>query len=379
MQLYVKTYKKQANTLIFCKKNIMKRGELLVINVMIADDDYNARTGLADMIDWDSLDAKVVAVAEDGEQAVNLLRTTPDVDLIILDICMPYQDGLSVAKFIRDNEYETEIILLSAHAEFEYAREALKYDIREYIIKPINRAKLDQLTDVIKSVSMRKSDAINWRRLLHGKELQQSIRSACRSGDEDEFGKLLDIEDIFSNVSIRRHKEYYLVMLSLMREFCQGTDVDSMDEKCIERFHELADIHSMKQYMTDMFNNIIYKDRHDSSKQSSGNIVLNVKKFIEDNISSPDIHSSAVADHFNLSVDHISRLFKGAGDTSLSDYIINTKIDKAKELIENTDHSIRQIAQMLGYSDPNYFVRVFKKRTGVTPTEYRTKAKETPG
>ena len=168
MQLYVKTYKKQANTLIFCKKNIMKRGELLVINVMIADDDHNARSGLVDMIDWNGLNARVVAVAEDGEQAVNLLRTTPDVDLIILDICMPYLDGLSVAKFIRDIEYETEIILLSAHAEFEYAREALKYDIREYIIKPINRAKLDQLSDVIKKVSSRKTDDISWSRLLHG-------------------------------------------------------------------------------------------------------------------------------------------------------------------------------------------------------------------
>lgn len=346
---------------------------------MIADDDHNARTGLVDMIDWDSLDARIVAVAEDGEQAVNLLRNTPDIDLIILDICMPYLDGLSVAKFIRENEYEIEIILLSAHAEFEYAREALKYDIREYIIKPVNRAKLEQLADVIKKVSLRKSNDINWRRFLHGKELQQSVRNACQSGNAEEFCKILDVELFFPKVSIKRHKEYYLVVLSLMREFCQGFGADVMDEKCIENFHELTDCKSMKEYINGIFADIVSTYRHDSSKQSSGNIVLNVKKFIEDNISSPDIHSSAVADHFNLSVDHISRLFKSAGDTSLSDYIINTKIDKAKELIENTDHSIRQIAQMLGYSDPNYFVRVFKKRTGVTPTEYRTKAKETPG
>lgn len=347
-----------------------------MINVIIADDDYNARAGLLDMIAWEELGANVVAAVEDGEQVVQLLRQYSNVDLIILDICMPYMDGLSVAKYIRENEYETEIVLLSAHAEFDYAREALKYNIMEYIIKPINRTKLNQLSHAIKSVSEEKKEKIRWRLYLHGTELQERVKNALRHNDMQEVDSILNIETDFPQLNAKKYKDYYTVLLRLMREYYKGSNKDTkVWESRMKLFCEISDTKTMKDFLHETFEALMFADGQ-ASGRSSVSIVTIARQYIDNNILSSDISSYSVASHLNLSVDHLSRLFKAAGENSLSDYIIKSKIDKAKNIISESSYSIRQVAQILGYTDPNYFVKIFKKKTGVTPTEFRLKTKE---
>lgn len=347
-----------------------------MINVIIADDDYNARAGLLDMIAWEEIGANVVAAAEDGEQVVQLLSQYPNVDLIILDICMPYMDGLSVAKHIRENEYETEIVLLSAHAEFDYAREALKYGIREYIIKPINRSKLNQLSEIVKTVSKEKEETVRWRMYLHGTELQENVKNAVRHKDSNAAKKVLDIEQRFGFLSVSRIKEYCSVVFGYMREYFNGSSKDAeLIENRIKLFCQISDAKAMKNCLEEAIEFLLTFDDKDSGRSSAG-IVVAAKQYIDANILSSDMCSSNVAGHLNLSVDHLSRLFRSVGEDSLSDYIIKSKMDKAKSFITGTTYSIRQVAKILGYTDPNYFVKIFKKKIGVTPTEYRTLSKK---
>lgn len=347
-----------------------------MINVIIADDDYNARTGLTEMIDWSKLGANVIAAVEDGEQVIELMGQCSNVDLIILDICMPHMDGLSVAKYIRENECETEIILLSAHAEFEYAREALRYNVREYITKPINRTKLNQLTKAIEAVAVEKGQSISWRLYLHGAELREQVTSALRHRNSNALVEMFDIEQKFTHLGVKDIKEYFLVLLGHIREYYKSADKDTeFWEKCIKLFYEISEVKAMKTFLKESIESVMLGDGQNDGKSGTG-IVTIAKEYINSNILSPDLHSYSVASHLNLSVDHLSRLFKAAGESSLSDYIIEAKLNKAKDIITSSTHSIRQVAQILGYTDPNYFVRVFKKKTGVTPTEFRTGAKE---
>ena len=53
------------------------------------------------------------------------------------------------------------------------------------------------------------------------------------------------------------------------------------------------------------------------------------------------------------------------------EYLTGLRMDKAKELLTSTEYSMKEICSMVGYADPNYFSRIFKKNTGVTPTEYK--------
>jgi len=346
-----------------------------MINVVIADDDYNARTGLAEMIDWQSLDANLVAVVEDGEKVAELIDKCPNIDLLILDICMPHMDGLAVANLVRRRELRTEIILLSAHAEFEYAREALKYGVREYITKPISRTKLESLKETIKNVASQKQHSINWKLYLHGTELRDKIEGAIRSKDVTALKALINVERTFPNVSAKEYKEFCISFFGYMRECFKSSDKDSeIWKKHMEFSRNISDTEAIKKFLNDSIDSAFTVSGLEGSS-SAASIVNLAKEYIRLNITSPDLHSQSVANHLNLSVDHISRLFKSMGDASLSDYIINAKIEKAKEIISGTTYSIRQVAQVLGYSDPNYFVRIFKKKTGVTPTEFRIGSK----
>ena len=209
---------KLKNLIVAKSVYLIERRALLVINVVIADDDYIVRTGLLDMIPWEKLGANVVAALENGEQVIKLLEENPNIDLMILDIRMPILDGLSVAKHVREHGYEAEIVLLSAHAEFSYACDALKYDIREYLLKPISRAKLNKLSEVIQSVSEEKDDDIRWRLYLRDKSLQEEVKNILSRQDMEALDTLLDTESRFGQVSVKKLKEYGAVLLG-MRQF----------------------------------------------------------------------------------------------------------------------------------------------------------------
>ena len=80
------------------------------------------------------------------------------------------------------------------------------------------------------------------------------------------------------------------------------------------------------------------------------------------------------AEHSHISEEHLSRLFRKEVGTTLTTYIGDLRTQKAAELLKTTQLSISEIAMYVGYSDSNYFVKVFKKRYGMTPSAYRLSA-----
>lgn len=84
------------------------------------------------------------------------------------------------------------------------------------------------------------------------------------------------------------------------------------------------------------------------------------------------ISLQSVADNFYISPYYLSHLLREQRNISLMQYIIQLRISEAQMLLRDTDYPIRQIAQMTGYQNFNYFFNVFKKKTGTTPTAYRS-------
>ena len=78
-----------------------------------------------------------------------------------------------------------------------------------------------------------------------------------------------------------------------------------------------------------------------------------------------------LADYVHLSPNYLSNLFKKEVGYRLSDYMNELRIEKAKYLLLNTRERSHEIASELGFSDPAYFCKVFKKSTGLSPAEYR--------
>ena len=101
--------------------------------------------------------------------------------------------------------------------------------------------------------------------------------------------------------------------------------------------------------------------------------------FIETNYTNPLLNVEDVASYAELSVNYLRTMFKAAVGKSPSDYLVDTRINKAKELLETTNYSTIEIATAVGYYNHRYFYSVFKSKTGTTPTEYRTRFKKGEG
>ena len=102
--------------------------------VMVADDEIYMLEAMEKLIDWKKLDCQLVYKAQNGQELLEYMkRDVPDI--IITDIKMPLVSGIEVAQYVYDHMLPTKVIILSAYADFEYAQEAIQYDVCGYIVK----------------------------------------------------------------------------------------------------------------------------------------------------------------------------------------------------------------------------------------------------
>ena len=117
-------------------------------SLVIAEDEKMMRESLSNLVDWASLGFTMEATFADGAQLIEYLRThIPDV--VLTDIQMIRVDGMEVARFIHEHNLPTCVILLTGHRNFEYARSAIEYRVKHYLLNPIT---IPQLKAVFQKV-----------------------------------------------------------------------------------------------------------------------------------------------------------------------------------------------------------------------------------
>lgn len=102
--------------------------------VMAADDEMYIQEALTKLISWEKMGCVLQSISSNGKELLEKMETEHP-DIVITDIRMPLVDGLEVCKYISENAPETQVIILSAYSDFEYARTALRYNACEYVLK----------------------------------------------------------------------------------------------------------------------------------------------------------------------------------------------------------------------------------------------------
>ena len=113
-----------------------------------------------------------------------------------------------------------------------------------------------------------------------------------------------------------------------------------------------------------------YADTETKGSNTEGVIPM-VLEYVNRNYSK-DISLKDVAKSVNLSYNYLSKVFKEEIGKSFIDYLTELRMEKSMKLLSNRSLSIKEICQQIGYNDPNYYCKAFKKLTGKTPTEYRS-------
>jgi len=112
---------------------------------MIADDEMYMLEAMEKLINWEKMDCQLVYKAQNGKELIDQMKAEIP-DIVITDIKMPLISGIEVAQYVYENMLPTKVIILSAYADFEYAQEAIAYDVCGYIIKT---AAIEMLPDMI--------------------------------------------------------------------------------------------------------------------------------------------------------------------------------------------------------------------------------------
>jgi len=108
-----------------------------------------------------------------------------------------------------------------------------------------------------------------------------------------------------------------------------------------------------------------------SKENQSTSSIERAKAYIDNNYSNKDLSLDEVSREVDISPYYFSKLFKEETGENFIEYLTNLRLNKAKALLNDSNYSMKQICMEIGYADPNYFSRTFKKNFGVTPTEYK--------
>lgn len=110
--------------------------------VLLVEDEIYARQGLRNLIHWERFGYEVSEEADNGEEALGIIADTKP-DLVITDIRMPVLDGLGLIRSVRESgNQDTKFIIISGYGDFKYAQQAIKFGVKDFILKPIDETEL---------------------------------------------------------------------------------------------------------------------------------------------------------------------------------------------------------------------------------------------
>ena len=173
--------------------------------IMLVDDEEEVRKAIIRKIAWEQLGFVMVGDAENGEDALEKLEQL-EPDVVMTDIRMPYMDGLTLSARIRDKYPSLKILIFSGYDDFEYAKQAIKLNVTEYILKPVNG---EELTQILNRIRISLDEEIEQRRNITA--LQKSY-----------LGSLPILRELFLNDLVRRTTDIDTVVPKL-REY--GIDI----------------------------------------------------------------------------------------------------------------------------------------------------------
>lgn len=254
------------------------------------------------------------------------------------------------------------------------------YDITDIRIKNSEQKNITyEIRDNKLTIKSGNLYANNARSLLIEKDIIKKIKSGDVDGLIDGASKIPAVSSGHLASHLIRHQKNFFIKLEIIASRAAieaGLDLDevaAIEEMYIIKCESLENIDKIKNLQYHML--LDYANRVKKHNQYNGNnyqIINKISKYIRNHISEP-IKTSDIANYLGKSRVTITTEFKNKTGLNLSDFINLKKIQEAEELLYETNNSLVSISNFLGFSSQSHFCKVFKKITGMTPTEYREK------
>lgn len=397
--------------------------------LLIADDERTIREGIKSSIDWTSLEVSEIETASDGKEAYEcIIKSSPDI--AIVDIVMPEMSGIDLIAKAKSLGNCPEFIILSGFGEFELAQEAIRYDVSSYLLKPCSKEEIE--------IAVKKAAAKLKEQILTQKEnsklheditslipaaKEQSLRNILHRGNDEDVSLFLKLfipksdlfqilvikaddnvranriaESVLTTCNIWYHssdfKDYTLVIFGISNpndgaalteeicEYCKANDL-TKTRYLLSKIGYSNEIPLLFESIQDVLSNLTLLNENEiffTSDIKYSQAVRSLISYARKNLSKPDLNLNYIANEVVfMNPDYLGKLFKKECNSKFSDYIIYLRIEHAiKLLVSSPDLKVYQIAEKAGFgTNFAYFSQVFKKQTGMLPSEYRIKHSKT--
>lgn len=342
-----------------------------MFNIVIVEDEPIELESLNRIVSQ-CVENAVIHEASTGKKAIQLIDQLNHIDMIFVDINIPLPNGNQVIEYLRKKNTETKVIVTTANDDFDIVRSMYNLKVNDYLLKPVKKS---ILTDTIKKTldvdegDNEKSRAMKqkvftlidechyapWHSLIF-----DTINGACTLDrpDEDKRKEVIDFLEIISQYVIAQGEKLAPAqrkVAALLKDVNQYGVTES------RYFRVMIGLLTLSEELFDY-----------AFKGYTGNIdfIERAKFHIEKNILRNLTLDDIAAKSF-VSSCYLSRAFKKITGIGFSNYIAMRKIAIAKSLLQFSDLKVNTIALELAYQDANYFCRIFKKETGMAPSDYR--------
>lgn len=279
--------------------------------VLLADDEQIERMALAKRLQRHFGDSLDISEAINGAEALEVYKREKS-QIVVMDISMPEMDGAEAAERIREMDENCIIIFLTAYDEFSYAKRAIVIRALDYLLKPCEE---DELVAVMEE-AMRLTD-----RRLAGGPVTDADRALSGMASAD----------------------------PLARGHALGGQAGSESEGSVAS------------------DGGVHRDDGDGRMAQ---VAESIREYIRNNYMK-EISMQDAARMMNYSDAYFCKLFKQCFDQNFTSYLTHFRVNEARKLLEDRNISVKDVSMRVGYYDSNYFAKVFKRMTGMIPSEYR--------
>jgi len=251
------------------------------LKILIVDDEKYEGILIEKCLDWAAHGFEIIGNLQDADAAMDCFHQLRP-DIVLCDINMPVIDGLELSRQMKLCNPDVHIVIVTGYQEFEYAKDAIRIGVDNYILKPIQAEELLETAEMIR-----------------GKVMAETDRKMPSAGADP--------------------------------------------------------------------------------AQVKNDLIRAAVSYIEDNLSARGLSLGSIAPAIYSNRSYLSRVFREETGETVTSYILRRRIEKSRELFDTTDLRVYEVASLIGIPDAHYFGQCFKRATGLTVNEYRSKKQRMNG
>ncbi len=398
--------------------------------LLLVDDDKALLDKFYEIVDWNRYGFEVVAKLGNGLEAFEYTKTN-QVDVVVTDIRMPKMDGIELAGKLHENYPDIKVVFVSAFCDLNYARQAIKYGVVDYIGKPVSLeeveetlqklyTKLGNITNGGEQMNLRLIeereelfgrmfnskvfDVDNFKEELADVQiLYRSLYSKCAFAYFEIIGMEKQVKEKWKN---NRKKlietistavcidtaSYYAIRLNFSENVLSvlyiSKSSDAISDKCTdmvldnlwsmynliavnETFLQFSSLDTFKEELSTNYGGKLKALSNKILVRSDEQMLYEVEKYVNEHYVE-NITIGTIANQYHFNEQYFGKMFKKAKGKSFFEYLNEVRIEKAKPMLA-VGEKVETIWSMVGFANRRNFDKQFLYYTGETPAQYRKK------